>query len=506
MEILNIYTQKFGRNCLRHQATVLASHCTQTELSLSCSRDLIHSPCSLADVSTQTVSNMNVCDMHTAMAPPPNCTDIQLKINDAIVVSETSGATESVPINSLGSGDKALNNQSPQAAKVMLSPPPAQSLLKKSFLPTFPPSSIAAVTMANANEPLDHKSHLPEKNSNLVGQPTKEELRKKTLIDRLATMDKETQRHKQAQPIPKITGPATTSSDHQRKMKSLDATLPLRHAVEASGGELGSTLTSSNWSAPTQASTEKQSPMSMKLPTMHNSVAEKRKQELLAKLSAIDDEEDESKDKQNEVVSHAHPQTSTSADKDIVLLTPERIQNLHIGKPAHATEEDPFGSRVTASGMKKASLLKVQSDQSGMFSFKYGSGSEKPSFGRKISNMVDRNTIRPPVAENNEHSLDTPLTSGQSSLEDPNGSQDYFWENKIDIRVNKNSGVVSMDATEQTKLLGQVSQPESKVASVIANASYGENSSKPFKSNNRNNFTFPTSSTPEVDDLEVLSL
>ena len=73
-----------------------------------------------------------------------------------------------------------------------------------------------------------------------------------------------------------------------------------------------------------------------------DSEAQKKKQLLLAKLMAIDDRnraEQESSLPQKPVLKQTEPVRSNSS------LNPDIVENMHNGKPAFATADDPFGSR-----------------------------------------------------------------------------------------------------------------------------------------------------------------
>ena len=77
-------------------------------------------------------------------------------------------------------------------------------------------------------------------------------------------------------------------------------------------------------------------------PSVADSEQQKKKQLLLAKLMAIDDRnrtEQESSSPQKPVLKTAETVKSNSS------LNPDIVENMHNGKPAFATADDPFGSR-----------------------------------------------------------------------------------------------------------------------------------------------------------------
>ena len=92
-----------------------------------------------------------------------------------------------------------------------------------------------------------------------------------------------------------------------------------------------------------------------------------RKQLLLAKLMAIDEGSDPNYLKQMPMNSQKQPtesrvtsskgifanKTTTSTSSSSLSFKPDVIENMHQGKPAYASENDPFGSRTRLSSSKK---------------------------------------------------------------------------------------------------------------------------------------------------------
>lgn len=89
-----------------------------------------------------------------------------------------------------------------------------------------------------------------------------------------------------------------------------------------------------------------------------------RKQLLLAKLMAIDDGSDPNHVKMMPKSSHKQPlpvearitatNKMTSSSSSVTCSSwPDIVENMHQGKPAHASEDDPFGSRTRLSSSKK---------------------------------------------------------------------------------------------------------------------------------------------------------
>ena len=114
---------------------------------------------------------------------------------------------------------------------------------------------------------------------------------------------------------------------------------------------------------------------------------QERKRLLLAKLMAIDEGGNPNNVPQqstrvaNSLVTPANKGSSSSLNS-----WPEVVENMHQGRPAHASEDDPFGSRSRMSGRRRERGLEGGKEQT-----ESGKGLQtgyKPSFGRR-ANQTD---------------------------------------------------------------------------------------------------------------------
>ena len=112
--------------------------------------------------------------------------------------------------------------------------------------------------------------------------------------------------------------------------------------------------------------------------------AEAKKKLLLAKLMAIDEGKDPSKAVANQQDSTKEPSkpdaklTSSATHSDSSLMSwPDKIENMYQGKPAYASDGDPFGSRHSLSATKES----AKADSSAVTT--ESRKEAKPKFGRR---------------------------------------------------------------------------------------------------------------------------
>ena len=116
------------------------------------------------------------------------------------------------------------------------------------------------------------------------------------------------------------------------------------------------------------------------------------KQLLLAKLMAIDAGKEAEPAKKSgtsgvpDLLGSEKPPTGTQSDSPSSHSTPNKLENLHRGKPAFATDDDPFGFRIISAEKKKQKDSK-QSAFGGTFVTETESelpSQTKPKFGRRV--------------------------------------------------------------------------------------------------------------------------
>ena len=184
--------------------------------------------------------------------------------------------------------------------------------------------------------------------------------------------------------------------------------------------------------------------------------SERKKKMLLAKLMAIDNESSPPKD----VSSTATPVKADSKPEDTMTRSntslqswPDKVENMHRGKPAYSTEDDPFGSKHSLAAARKATLkegetfmTETESDkktrlgrrQHNTPSQKHPSdavisekssdlqskgGPYKPSFGRRAVNEPKNEFVFGGMNHDSE-------------VTDSRNTGEYSWETRINVSSN----------------------------------------------------------------------
>ena len=157
---------------------------------------------------------------------------------------------------------------------------------------------------------------------------------------------------------------------------------------------------------------------------------QERKRLLLAKLMAIDEGGNPNNIKtvvQQRPVGGA---SSNEVSRTSLTSWPEVVENMHQGRPAHSSEDDPFGSRVRLSGRGRGGgvrggrvgeqkvFLTEQSGLSGREKVEEGEKeSYKPSFGRRAAHTdhTHQDQPHPPASEKSYEPVSeatTPISRG----------------------------------------------------------------------------------------------
>ena len=186
--------------------------------------------------------------------------------------------------------------------------------------------------------------------------------------------------------------------------------------------------------APTQiVSTATQSTQSQ----VENDREAQRKKLLMAKLMVIDEGDnpnnvtlssvDVSK---NTSGKSAIKKSSANQSKSSLQSWPDTIENMYHGKPAHATEDDPFGSRHTSGKKplhkKESGLLNKEPSQPQIHKPSFGrragpAASTKPRNGMIFGGLEDTETVHKPKQPSNPFTFEV------------NNTREYPWETRMDI-------------------------------------------------------------------------
>lgn len=300
----------------------------------------------------------------------------------------------------------------------------------------------------------------------------------------------------------------------------------------------------------------------------------KKKKLLLAKLMAIDDGNDPNKVTMSKMdISKAHPSPKHSANghksTTSIQSWPETVENMYHGKPAFAADGDPFGTRhssgkramstkskeffITAGGggedSPKPKRLgrhhQLEQNRSSLFDSDLstrGSSKEEsptvaaqtqlgyqPTFGRRAgmqagtqkpkNGMIfgDLNNLVQPTAKKTDPPSSLPFSSGvdgSSRQETSSNDRDYPWETRVNVTSNSPLGsagkerqtekVVRNDAgplSSPSMVFGYVGQPKPQLQSR------SRGSLLPLREKAATANVIPgTVDVTEPDDLEELAL
>ena len=207
------------------------------------------------------------------------------------------------------------------------------------------------------------------------------------------------------------------------------------------------------------------------LPSNSNSLEEKRKKDLLAQLLSTD--QSTSPNVQLQTDTHLTDDGLTTGDSSTSVKSASsagsnykwntRIENMHHGKPAMATKDDPFGTRTSASlhrgshGTTDRNTNQQRKESDGGLDFLGGTGGvintdtyqtkkrDTPTFGRRAIQKPHTvfgsdltTTIDTPLVSKKE----TPLTGNNNN----SSSKSYPWEHEVNVTNERNTlGYLSHD-------------------------------------------------------------
>lgn len=187
--------------------------------------------------------------------------------------------------------------------------------------------------------------------------------------------------------------------------------------------------------------------------TTLDQVAQQNKEKLMAKLMAAD----------KEATGRAEQSTSTlskASSRASLQSWPDTIQNMHTGKPAYATETDPFGSKhVAAQATRNSSEVKTgsQSDPK----------EYKPMHGRRAANTDKPRLLTgdlKTISEN--HPGSNPLSG--LNIKPNSDDEAYPWEVPINVQT-KELEIVGK-GRETRKATNQVNATTASMRTVGAGA------------------------------------
>lgn len=308
MDVLNIYTQRLGKNAPPRLSTRIQAPITDS-------------------VESQTVLS----------CPPSKNVSLQTKPG-----VKSSGSQTDLPLPKPPVSVTATSTQTDIVAS-----PRNESLEASNTPQTLPqPPAPKPVSVGGSNVPIDGPKlkGTPPKASTIGGEKPQESLqrqveeqKKMELIATLKAMD--------AQKDPPASQPVTSVAVKSTAQPTANVTV--------GGDRLGEKVTKQAAHSSTQPAA------SAKVGDSNAEEEAKRKKLLLAKLMAIDEGSDPSKVTMSKMdVSKAarpSPKHSASGHKSTTSIQswPETVENMYNGKPAFATDEDPFGSR-NSSGRRDA--------------------------------------------------------------------------------------------------------------------------------------------------------
>ena len=327
MDVLNIYSQRLGKNMPPSLATRL--HASETDTCAS-QTELTCPPSK--NISLQTKLRLKTSGSQTDLPSPKPPSS---KILSLGVSTQTDIVTSPKNDNLEVSNPRLTGASVPHQQPIIISKPEEKAV----NAPSDGPTVIAQSPPASKSSPMQAPGGTSAGEAKIDSEL--EEQKKRELIATLKAMD--------AQKDPPASQPVTSTATKSAAQPTSNVLVGGERSVPSVGK-----LTKQSTQPPTTTSSQ---------PAKINDDEEaKKKKLLLAKLMAIDEGSDPSKVTMSkmDVSSKAqlpppskHPasghQSSTS-----IQSWPETIENMYQGKPAFATEDDPFGSRHT-SGKKAAS-------------------------------------------------------------------------------------------------------------------------------------------------------
>ena len=198
------------------------------------------------------------------------------------------------------------------------------------------------------------------------------------------------------------------------------------------------------------ATKEDDSTAAKPLPSKSNSLEEKRKKDLLAQLLSTD--QSTTDDGLTTGGSSTSVKSASSTGSNYKWNT--RIENMHHGKPAMATKNDPFGTRTSASlhrgsnSTTDRNMNQQRKESDGGLDFLGGTGGvintdayqtkkwDTPTFGRRA--------VQKPHAvfgSDLTTTIDTPLVSKKQTppTSNNNSSKSYPWEHEVNVTSERNA-------------------------------------------------------------------
>ena len=375
MDVLNIYTQRLGKNmppriATRTQAPVTDSVASQTTMSCPPSKNVL----------LQTKPGLKTSGSQTdlPLPEPP--------------VSVTAASTQTDMAASPKVEKKEVSHPPPALApQVQPVPKPVAALGGGSTVPVDGPKVRSMPPNAGAEEPQESI------------QQKVEEQKKMDLIATLKAMD--------AQKDPPASQPVPSVAVKSTAQPTANVTV---------GGERVIEKTTK------QAANSQQPTASQKTGEGDAEEEAKKKKLLLAKLMAIDDGSDPSKVTMSKMDvskgSRPSPKHSAGGHKSTTSIQswPETVENMYNGKPAFAKDDDPFGSRHS-SGRKDAGkgFFLTEGDGEGAKAKKHGRRhqlEQKSSSDFNTDAFGRSNKVAAKVATKHVQESTPPTTTAQTQL------------------------------------------------------------------------------------------
>ena len=197
------------------------------------------------------------------------------------------------------------------------------------------------------------------------------------------------------------------------------------------------------------------------LPAKSNNLEEKRKKDLLAQLLSTDQPLNSNSGQQ--VDAHTTDDGLTTGGSSISVKSGSstgsnykwntRIENMHQGKPAMATKDDPFGARTSASlqqgnhNMVDRNTSQKQSARDGGLDFLDGTGgvinTEASHSKKRDTPTFGRRAVQKPHAifgSDLTTTIDTPAPLKiEAKSANNNSSKSYPWEHEVNVTTEQNS-------------------------------------------------------------------
>jgi hypothetical protein len=367
MDVLNIYSQRLGKNMPPRLATRL--HATETD----------------------------TCASQTELScPPSKSVSLQTKLRLKTSASQTELPSPKPPspkILSLGVSTQTDIVASTKNDNLEVSNAPLMGGSGHQQQPVSKPEEIETAVNAPSDGPTVIAGSPPKVNLD----SEMEEQKKRELIATLKAMD--------AQKDPPASQPITSTADTK------SAAQPTSNVLVGVGGERPPVrkLTKQSTQPPTTSQPAK----------IDNDEEAKKKKLLLAKLMAIDEGSNPNKVTMSKTdVSKAqlpppskHPVSGHQSTTSIQSW-PETVENMYQGKPAFATDDDPFGSRHVSG--KKAAPTKSRD-----FFLTEGGGGEVESSSSSSSPKNRRLGRRHQLEQKKSSTLD--FTTDNSSVKADSG-------------------------------------------------------------------------------------